>query len=53
MIKTRKSEMSKMLDEERRVTIGYVYDNNQNVEMKVPHDGFEASSYQSVSKRLV
>jgi hypothetical protein len=44
---------STMLDEERRVTIGYVDDNNQSVEMKVPVDGFEASSYQSVSKRLV
>lgn len=30
-----------MLDEKRRVTIGYVDDNNQNVEMKVPLDGFE------------
>ncbi|MGA9152823.1 MAG: hypothetical protein WBZ36_19780 [Candidatus Nitrosopolaris sp.] len=30
-----------MLDKERRVTIGYVDDNNQNVEMKVPLDGFE------------
>jgi hypothetical protein len=30
-----------MLDEERRVTIGYVDDNNQRVEMKVPLDGFE------------
>src|SRR5215831_9535817 len=30
-----------MLDEERRVTIGYVDDNNQSVEMKVPLDGFE------------
>ena len=44
---------STMLDEERRVTIGYVDDNNQSVEMKVPLDGFEASSSQSVSKRLV
>ena len=42
-----------MLDEEGRVTIGYVDDNNQTVEMKVPLDGFEASSNQSVSKRLV
>ena len=39
-----------MLDEKRRVTIGYVDDNNQSVEMKVPLDGFEASSFQSVSK---
>ena len=30
-----------MLDEERRVTIGYVDDNNQSIEMKVPLDGFE------------
>jgi integrase/DNA-binding protein H-NS len=30
-----------MLDEKRRVTIGYVDDNNQSVEMKVPVDGFE------------
>jgi hypothetical protein len=30
-----------MLDEKRRVTIGYVDDNNQTVEMKVPLDGFE------------
>jgi len=30
-----------MLDEKRRVTIGYVHDNNQSVEMKVPLDGFE------------
>jgi hypothetical protein len=30
-----------MLDEERRVTIGYVDDNNQRVEMKVPLDWFE------------
>ena len=30
-----------MLDEKRRVTIGYVDDNNQRVEMKVPLDGFE------------
>jgi DNA-binding protein H-NS len=30
-----------MLDEKRRVTIGYVDDNNQSVEMKVPLDGFE------------
>jgi hypothetical protein len=30
-----------MLDEERRVTIGYVDNNNQSVEMKVPLDGFE------------
>jgi len=42
-----------MPDEKRRVTIGYVDDNNQVVEMKVPLDGFEASSYQSVSKRVV
>ena len=42
-----------MLDEDGRVTIGYVDENNQRVEMKVPLDGFEASSYQSVSKRLV
>jgi integrase len=32
---------STMLDEKRRVTIGYVDDNNQSVEMKVPVDGFE------------
>jgi len=32
---------STMLDEKRRVTIGYVDDNNQSVEMKVPLDGFE------------
>jgi DNA-binding protein H-NS len=30
-----------MLDDERRVTIGYVDDNNQRVEMKVPLDGFQ------------
>ena len=30
-----------MLDEERRETIGYVDDNNQRVEMKVPLDWFE------------
>jgi len=30
-----------MLDEKRRVTIGYVDDNNRSVEMKVPLDGFE------------
>jgi integrase/recombinase XerD len=30
-----------MLDEKRRVTIGFVDDNNQSVEMKVPLDGFE------------
>ena len=30
-----------MLDEERRVTIGYVDDNNQSREMKVPLDGLE------------
>jgi hypothetical protein len=30
-----------MLDENRRVTIGYIDDNNQSVEMKVPLDGFE------------
>jgi hypothetical protein len=30
-----------MLDEERRVTIGYIDDNNQSKEMKVPLDGFE------------
>jgi invasion protein IalB len=30
-----------MLDEKRRVAIGYVDDNNQSVEMKVPLDGFE------------
>jgi integrase len=30
-----------MLDEKRRVTIGYIDDNNQSVEMKVPLDGFE------------
>jgi len=30
-----------MLDEKRRVTIGYIDDNNQRVEMKVPLDGFE------------
>ena len=30
-----------MLDEKRRVTIGYVDNNNQSVEMKVPVDGFE------------
>jgi integrase/recombinase XerD len=32
---------STMLDEKRRVTIGYVDDNNQRAEMKVPLDGFE------------
>jgi len=32
---------STMLDENRRVKIGYVDDNNQRVEMKVPLDGFE------------
>jgi hypothetical protein len=30
-----------MLDEKRRVTIGYVDDNNRSLEMKVPLDGFE------------
>jgi len=30
-----------MLDEKRRVTIGYVDDNNQSIEMKVPLDGFD------------
>jgi septal ring factor EnvC (AmiA/AmiB activator) len=30
-----------MLGEKRRVTIGYVDNNNQSVEMKVPVDGFE------------
>jgi hypothetical protein len=30
-----------MLDEKRRVTIGYVDNNNQSIEMKVPLDGFE------------
>ena len=30
-----------MLDEKRRVTVGYVDDNNQSVEMKVPVDRFE------------
>jgi len=30
-----------MLDEKRRVTIGYIDDNNQKVEMKVPLDGFD------------
>jgi hypothetical protein len=30
-----------MHDKKRRVTIGYVDDNNQRVEMKVPLDGFE------------
>ena len=30
-----------MLDKERRVTIVYVDNNNQSVEMKVPLDGFE------------
>ena len=30
-----------MLDENRRVTIGYVDDNNQSVEMRVPLDGFD------------
>ncbi len=30
-----------MLDEKRRVTIGYLDNNNQSVEMKVPVDGFE------------
>jgi hypothetical protein len=29
-----------MLDEKRRVTIGYVDNNNQN-EMKIPIDGFK------------
>jgi len=32
---------STMLDEKRRVTIGYVDDNNRSVETKVPLDGFE------------
>jgi len=32
---------STMLDEKRRVTIGYIDDNNQKVEMKVPLDGFD------------
>ena len=35
------SEDMTMLDEKRRVTIGYIDDNNQKVEMKVPLDGFE------------
>jgi hypothetical protein len=30
--------------DEKRVTIGYVNDNNQSVEMKVPLKGFESSS---------
>jgi hypothetical protein len=30
-----------MLDEKRRVTIGYVDDNNRSREMKVPLDEFE------------
>jgi hypothetical protein len=34
-------ENSTMYDERRRVTIGYVDNNNQSVEMKVPVDGFE------------
>jgi hypothetical protein len=29
-----------MLDEKRRVTIGYVDDNNQRVDMKVPISSF-------------
>jgi hypothetical protein len=33
-----------VLDEKGRVTIGYVDDNNQSVEMKVPLKGFESSS---------
>jgi integrase/recombinase XerD len=36
-----------MLDEKRRVTIGYVDDNNQNVEMKIPLDGFEVDELTS------
>jgi hypothetical protein len=33
-----------MLDEKRRVTIGYIDDNNQRVEMKVPLDGFDVDN---------
>ena len=36
-----KKEDRSLLDEKRRVTIGYVDNNNQNVEMKIPIDGFE------------
>ena len=36
-----------MLDEERRVTIGYVDDNNRSVEMKVPIDAVEVEEFQS------
>jgi hypothetical protein len=36
-----KKEDRTILDEKRRVTIGYVDNNNQNVEMKIPIDGFE------------
>ena len=41
-----------MLDEKRRVTIGYVDDNNQSVEMKVPIDGFESAGVDVVTSRL-
>jgi integrase len=43
---------STMLDEKRRVTIGYVDDNNQNVEMKVPFDGFEIDEAGVVTSHL-
>jgi hypothetical protein len=34
-------ENSTMYDERRRVTMGFVDDNNQNAEVKFPIDGFE------------
>ncbi|HYV52350.1 MAG TPA: hypothetical protein VE971_03565 [Candidatus Eisenbacteria bacterium] len=37
----REKEDRTVLDEKRRVTIGYITDNNQRVEIKVPVDGFE------------
>ena len=40
-----------MLDEKRRVTIGYVDSNNQSVEMKVPLDGFEIDKVTSPKRR--
>lgn len=34
-------EGGQVIDEKRRVTIGYVDSNDQNLEMKIPIDGFE------------
>jgi len=36
-----KKEDRTVLDEKHRVTVGYIADNNQRVEIKVPVDGFE------------